>query len=498
MDYDFQSEDRGLQYAGATRIDGPLVVIERVRDVGFDEKVEIVDAAGKARIGRVLEVSESQAVVQVLEGTTGLSNRTLRARFLGESFRLPVSRHMLGRVFDGLGRPADGGPPALAADLRDVNGLPINPFARRYPREFIQTGLSAIDGMNALVRGQKLPIFSGNGLPHDRVSAQIVRQARLLEEEAGFSIVFAAMGVKHDVANFFVRNFKESGALARAVMFFSLADAPSVERLLTPRVALTLAEHLAFDLGQHVLVLLTDMTNYCESLREVGTARGEIPGRKGYPGYLYSDLASLYERAGRIEGSPGSITQVAILTMPSDDISHPVPDLTGYITEGQIVLDRDLFQRGVYPPIAGLPSLSRLMKDGVGKGYTREDHPVLASQLFACYAYVKRVRGLADVIGEEELGALDKLYLKFGEAFEMRFLRQGEYENRPIAETLDLGWEMLSLLPREELHRVSASLLEQYHHPAAVAPAAPAAPGAAAGVPPGDSSNSQSGTPAGT
>jgi len=425
--------------------------------------VEILGPDGRPRLGRVLDISETQAVVQVLEGTSGLSNQTLRIRFLGESFRLPVSRQMLGRVFDGLGRPADGGAPALSADRRDVNGLPINPFARRYPREFIQTGLSALDGMNALVRGQKLPIFSGNGLPHDRVSAQIIRQARLMEEKVEFSIVFAAMGIKHDVAEFFIRNFRESGALARAVMFFSLADAPSVERLLTPRVALTLAEHLAFDCGQHVLVLLTDMTNYCESLREVGTARGEIPGRKGYPGYLYSDLASLYERAGRIEGSPGSITQIPILTMPADDISHPVPDLTGYITEGQIVLDRDLFQRGVYPPIAGLPSLSRLMKDGVGKGYTREDHPALASQLFAGYAYVKRIRALADVIGEEELSALDKLYLKFGEALEHRFLSQGEFENRSIAATLDLGWEVLSLLPRDELHRVSDALLNQHY-----------------------------------
>jgi len=455
--------DKGLQYIGATRIEGPLVVVERVRDVGFDEIVEIIDAEGRPRFGRVLDISDKQAIVQVLEGTTGLSNRNIKVRFLGESFRLPVSRFMLGRIFDGLGRPADGGPHPLSTELRDVNGMPINPFSRRYPREFIQTGLSAIDGMNALVRGQKLPIFSGNGLPHDRLSAQIMRQARLLDETVEFSMVFAAMGIKHDVAEFFIRNFRESGALARAVMFFSLADAPSVERLLTPRVALTLAEHLAFDCGHHVLVLLTDMTNYCESLREVGTARGEIPGRKGYPGYLYSDLASIYERAGRIEGSSGSITQMAILTMPADDISHPVPDLTGYITEGQIVLDRDLFQRGIYPPIAGLPSLSRLMKDGVGKGYTREDHPILASQLFACYAYVKKVRGLADVIGEEELSALDKLYLKFGEAFEMRFLRQGEYENRSIEETLEIGWDVLSILPRDELHRVSDALLDKHY-----------------------------------
>ncbi len=454
--------DRGLEYVGSQGIAGPLVVVEGVSNVGYDEVVEIRDAYGMPRLGRVLDISDTRAVIQVLEGTTGLSNQRLRARFLGESFRLPVTRAMLGRVFDGLGRPIDGGPPPLAVDRRDVNGLPINPHARCYPREFIQTGLSAIDGMNAMVRGQKLPLFSGNGLPHDRVTAQIVRQARLLSEEAGFSMVFAGMGVKHDVAEFFLRNFEESGALGRVALFLSLADAPSVERLLTPRVALTLAEYLAFDCGEHVLVLLTDMTNYCESLREVGTARGEIPGRKGYPGYLYSDLAGLYERAGRIEGSPGSITQMAILTMPADDISHPVPDLTGYITEGQIVLDRDLFRRGVYPPIAGLPSLSRLMKDGVGRGYTRDDHPLLASQLFASYAYVKRVRALADVIGEEELGSLDRTYLKFGEAFETTFLNQGEFENRSIESTLDRGWEVLSILPREELHRLSEDLVQAH------------------------------------
>ncbi len=456
-------QDFGLQNIGASRIDGPLVVVERTGEVGFDEVAEIVGSDGQTRMGRVLEVSEKQVVLQVLEGTTGLSNKATTTRFLGENFRLPVSAGMLGRVFDGLGRPIDGGPMPLADDRRDINGMPINPTARHYPREFIQTGISAMDGMNALVRGQKLPIFSGNGLPHDRVSAQIVRQAQLVDEEVEFSIVFGAMGVKHDVAEFFIRNFEDSGVLSRVVMFLSLAEAPSVERLMTPRLALTIAEHLAFDCGQHVLVLLTDITNYCESLREVGTARGEIPGRKGYPGYLYSDLASLYERAGRISGSEGSITQMPILTMPSDDISHPVPDLTGYITEGQIVLDRELSNGGVYPPIAGLPSLSRLMKDGIGKGYTRDDHPALASQLFACYAQVKRVRGLADVVGVEELGALDKLYLKFGESFEKRFLNQGEFENRSIDTTLNLGWEMLSLLPRDELHRVSDALLDQYY-----------------------------------
>lgn len=456
-------DNHALQYVGSSRIDGPLVVVECVRDVGFDETAEIIGADGQRRLARVLEVSDRLAVMQVLEGTAGLSNEVVQTRFLGHSFQLPVSRHLLGRIFDGLGRPLDNGPAALSDDLRDINGLPLNPTARRYPREFIQTGISSIDGMNALVRGQKLPIFSGNGLPHDRLAAQIVRQARLLTQEVEFSIVFAAMGVKHDVAQYFIRNFEESGVLARVTMFLSLAEAPSVERLLTPRMALTTAEHLAFDCGQHVLVLMTDMTNYCESLREVGMARGEIPGRKGYPGYLYSDLASLYERAGRIENVNGSITQMPILTMPADDISHPVPDLTGFITEGQIVLERELYQRGVYPPIAGLPSLSRLMKDGVGQGFTRADHPVLASQLFASYARVKRVRSLADVVGEEELGALDKLYLKFGEALERQYINQGEYENRDIDATLDMGWEMLSMLPRDELHRVNETLLNAHY-----------------------------------
>jgi len=457
--------DRGLTYVGTRRIDGPLLVVEKPFDVAFDEIVEIEDAEGGYRFGRVLEVSTQQAVVQVLEGTQGLSNQTTRVRFLGKTLQLPVSRQMLGRIFDGLGRPRDNGPPPISSTLRDINGAPINPYSRAYPREFIQTGLSAIDGMNSLVRGQKLPIFSGNGLPHDRVAAQIVRQATLLGEASQFCIVFAAMGVKYDVAQFFVRSFEESGRLANVALFLSLASAPSIERLLTPRSALTLAEHLAFDLGLHVLVLMTDMTNYCEALREIGTARGEIPGRKGYPGYLYSDLAELYERAGRIKTSEGSITQVAILTMPADDISHPIPDLTGYITEGQIVMDRELFQRSVYPPIAGLPSLSRLMKDGIGKGRTREDHAPLASQLFAAYSHVKQVRGLAAVIGEEELGVLDKTYLEFGEALERRFLSQGEFENRSIEQTLDLGWKVLGLLPRSELHRLSDALLDKHYAP---------------------------------
>jgi len=458
------SRDPGLEFVGVSQINGPLLAVDAIHDVAFDELAEIKDAAGNVRLGRVLEVSDKRAIVQVLEGTSGLARTDTRVRFLGQSLRLPVSADMLGRVFDGLGRPVDGAPPPFSGTDRDVNGAPINPYARQYPRDFIQTGISAIDGMNTLVRGQKLPIFSGNGLPHDRIAAQIARQAKLLHETVAFRIVFAAMGVKHDVAEFFTRSFEESGVLDNVALFFSLANAPSIERLLTPRTALTLAEHLAFDLGMHVLVILTDMTNYCESLREIGSARGEIPARKGYPGYLYSDLAEIYERAGRVQGSEGSITQVPILTMPADDISHPVPDLTGYITEGQIVLERELFQRGVYPPIAGLPSLSRLMKDGIGEGSTREDHAAIASQLFAAYAAVKQVRGLAAVIGEEELPPLDKRYIEFGAAFEQQFLSQGEYEDRSIEQTLDLGWRIAGILPRSELHRVSEELISRYYH----------------------------------
>lgn len=462
----------GLEYIGLGHVEGPLIVVEKVHDVGFGEMVEVTDSVGERRIGQVLDVSRERAVVQVLEGTTGLSNARTRVRFLGRPLMMPVSPQMLGRVFDGLGRAADGGPEPFHGTLRDVNGSPINPYSRTYPRDFIQTGISAIDGMNTLVRGQKLPIFSGSGMPHNRIAAQIARQAKLLREDVQFTIVFAAMGVKHDVAQFFVRSFEESGVLSNVAMFLSLASAPSIERLLTPRTALTLAEHLAFDLGMHVLVILTDMTNYCESLREVGTARGEIPARKGYPGYLYSDLASVYERAGRVKDSEGSITQVPILTMPSDDISHPVPDLTGYITEGQIVLERDLFQRGIYPPIAGLPSLSRLMKDGIGEGRTRSDHARLASQLFAAYSRVKQVRGLAAVIGEEELSTLDKRYVEFGNRFEQEYLRQGEDEDRSISQTLDLGWQVLTALPRSELHRVTEEEIGKYHVPG-TAPAGP-------------------------
>ncbi len=456
------AEKNIVEYAGLSKVDGPLIFVDNVREAAFDEMVEIRTPDGELRLGQVLEASADTTLVQVFEGTQGLSNKNTRVRFLGDSLRLNVSRDMLGRVFDGFGRPADGSPAPLAGEPRDVAGSPINPRARVYPRDFIQTGISAIDGMNTLVRGQKLPIFSGSGMPHNRIAAQIARQAALPGHDTPFTVVFAAMGVTHDVARFFRRSFEESGVITNVACFLSLANAPSVERLVTPRSALTLAEFLAFDLGMHVLVIMTDVTNYCESLREIGTARGEIPARKGYPGYLYSDLASLYERAGRIDGSDGSITQLPILTMPSDDISHPVPDLSGYITEGQIVLERALFQRGIYPPVAGLPSLSRLMKDGIGEQHTREDHAPLASQLFAAYSRVKGVRGLAAVIGEEELSALDKTYIKFGEEFETKFLSQGEFENRTIEQTLDIGWKALSILPRSEMHRIDEKLADKY------------------------------------
>ena len=454
---------KGLEYRGVSSIDGPLVFIENISDVAFDELVEITSPDGGTRLGQVLDVTADSAVVQVFGGTENLSQRDTKTRFLGESLRIPVSRDMLGRVFDGLARPKDGLPAPLTAERRDVNGMPVNPYAREYPRDFIQTGISSIDLMNTLVRGQKLPIFSGNGLPHNRMAAQIARQAKLLNENVDFAIVFAAMGVKYDVARFFIDSFEKSGVLHNVAMFLSLADDPSVERLITPRSALTLAEYLAFDLGMHVLVIITDMSNYCEALREIATARGEIPSRKGYPGYLYSDLASMYERAGRLRGREGSITQMPILTMPSDDISHPIPDLTGYITEGQIVLERDMHQRGVYPPVACLPSLSRLMKDGIGKGRTRPDHPHVASQLFAAYSKVKDIRSLASVIGEEELSPVDKQYLKFGVEFENRLVAQGEYENRSIEETLAIGWDVLRILPREELLRVSEEELAEFY-----------------------------------
>ncbi len=453
---------RGTEFLGLTRADGPIVIAAKTENVGFSELVRIKDRYGQLRIGRVVDISEQAVAIQLFSDTSGISLDEAWVEYLEKPLEFRVGPDIMGRIFNGLGKPMDGYPEIPSSDLRDVNGLPINPSARVYPRDFIQTGISAIDGMNTLIRGQKLPIFSGNGLPHNRLAAQIIRQARVRGGETQFAVVFAGMGIKYDVARYFIDAFEQSGVLSRVVMFLSLADSPSIERLLTPRSALTAAEYLAYEKNMHVLVVMTDMTNYCEALREVSAARNEVPSRKGYPGYLYSDLASLYERAGRIEGSEGSITQLPILSMPNDDISHPIPDLTGYITEGQIVLERDLAQRGVYPPIAGLPSLSRLMKDGIGEGMTREDHRDLSAQLFSAYAYVRSVRDLAAIIGEEELSARDKVYLKFGEAFETRYLAQGEFEDRSIEQTLDLGWSILSLLPREELVRIPENLISRY------------------------------------
>ncbi len=460
----------GQEVIGVKSIAGPIMVVEGAANVSYDEVVEIRDAQGRMRLGRVLEVGEKVCVVQVFAGSTGLSIDGTRVRFLGETLHIPVAEEMLGRVFGGLGNPVDGGPQPLTDKYADVNGAPINPTARVYPRDYIQTGISAIDGLNTLLRGQKLPIFSGAGMPHDQLAAQIVRQATLGAEvgkpaaqSEQFAVVFAAMGVKHDVADFFRRSFTESGALNRVAMFLNLADDPPVERLVTPRAALTLAEYLAYECQMHVLVILTDMTNYCEALRQISNIRGEVPSRKGYPGYLYSDLAALYERTGRISTSEGSITQIPILTMPSDDITHPVPDLTGYITEGQITLGRDLDHAGIYPPIAVLPSLSRLMKDGIGKGRTREDHPHWGAQLYAAYAHMQDVRALASVIGEEELGDADQKYLQFGRAFEREFVNQALTENRTIEQTLDIGWRLLSMLPKEELTRLSLDEIKKYY-----------------------------------
>ena len=455
------SEYRLREYLGLNEIVGPLFIIRNIHNVGYNEVVEVVDNEGRSRFGITLEVGKGYAVVQVLGGTSGMSLNNCKVQFKETPLMIGVSEDMLGRVFDGLGNPLDNMPRPAYDEQLDVNGMAINPTARDYPKNIIETGLSSIDVMNTLVRGQKLPIFSGSGLPHDMIAAQIARQARVKNES--FCVVFAAMGVKYDTARFFMKSFEESGVLDRVSMFLSLADAPSIERLLTPKLALTCAEYLALKKGMHVLVIMTDMSNYCEALRELSTVRGEIPARKGYPGYLYSDLASIYERAGMIKGLPGSITQLPILTMPNDDITHPIPDLTGYITEGQIVLERELYSRGVYPPIAGLPSLSRLMKDNIGRGMTREDHPALASQLFAAYAHVKDIRALASIIGEEELTPLDLKYLRFGDEFEKRLLTQGYHERRTVEEGLDLGWDIISILPREELVRVKEEELAKYY-----------------------------------
>jgi V/A-type H+-transporting ATPase subunit B len=442
---------------------GGLLRVREVPDVGFGDRVEVLDHKNRRRNGEVIRCSQEETLVQVFEGSDDLDLEATWVRFLDQPLEMTLSPELLGRVFNGIGAPRDGRPPIVSHIRRSVRGAAINPSARTYPREFIQTGISTIDGLNSLVRGQKLPIFSASGLPHNRLAAQIVRQAKLPDESSRFSIVFAAMGVSYADARFFEEDFASSGVLGNVVMYINLADDPPVERLALPRVALTAAEYLAFELDRHVLVVMTDMTHYAEALREVATAKGDVPSRKGYPGYLYSDLAEIYERSGRIKERHGSITMVPIVSMPSDDITHPIPDLTGYITEGQIVLSRELHNQGIYPPVHISPSLSRLMKDGIGKDYTREDHPQVANQLYALYARAQEIRNLASIIGAEELSSQDRQYLEFADAFDQRFVGQGEEEDRSIIETLNLSWELLSMFPREVLARVSEADLKKYH-----------------------------------
>ncbi|MBO5279236.1 MAG: V-type ATP synthase subunit B [Lachnospiraceae bacterium] len=453
-----------IEYLGLAEINGPLVAIEGVSGASYDEIVQITVDGKEKKTGRIVEIYEDKAVIQVFEGTDNMSLENTHTRFTGHPLELSLSPDILGRTFNGIGRPIDGLGDIIPEKKADVNGKPLNPVTREYPRNYIRTGISAIDGLTTLIRGQKLPIFSGNGLPHDQLAAQIVQQASLGDNsDEKFAIVFAAMGVKYDVADFFRRTFEESGVASHVAMFLNLANDPVVERLITPKVALTAAEYLAFEKGMHILVILTDMTSFAEAMREVSSSKGEIPSRKGYPGYLYSELATIYERAGIVAGAGGSVTQIPILTMPNDDITHPIPDLTGYITEGQIVLDRTLHGQSIYPPINVLPSLSRLMKDGIGEGYTREDHQDVANQLFSCYAKVGEARNLASVIGEDELSPLDKKYLEFGRAFEHEFVGQGAEENRTIIETLEIGWKLLRLLPREELDRINTKILDKYY-----------------------------------
>ncbi len=465
---------KSVEYTTVVEVAGPLIVVDKVGDAMFGEIVEIElqvpldpndPSAGYKtirRLGQVLETHIDKAVVQVFEGTESLDTDRTSVRFLGETMKFGVAPGILGRVFSGTGRTADGGPEIIAEARRDINGEPINPTAREYPREFIQTGISTIDGMNTLVRGQKLPIFSGAGLPHNQIAAQIARQARVLGKQEQFAVVFCAMGITAEESNFFINDFRETGALDRSVLFLNLANDPSIERIIIPRIALTAAEYLAYDMGMHVLVILTDMTNYAEALREIAAAREEVPGRRGYPGYMYTDLATIYERAGRIYGRKGSITQIPILSMPDDDITHPIPDLTGYITEGQIVLSRDLHRKGIYPPIDVLPCLSRLMKQGIGAERTRKDHDDVSNQLYSAYAEGKDFRDLVAVVGEEALTERDRKFLEFADIFEDRFIRQGDDENRTIEETLGLGWELFSTLPREELKRIHKEYVEEY------------------------------------
>lgn len=451
-----------MEYTGVEKINGPIIVLKGVEGIGYDEVVEVITEDGKPRLGRAIMVSKDAIMVQVFAGTEGIVPATSRSRFLGRPLEITLSPAILGRTFDGLGRPLDGNGPIFSDLKRNINGSPMNPMARVYPRDFVCTGFSSIDVLMTLIRGQKLPIFSGNGLPHNQLAIQIASQARLVGSE-NFAVVFAGVGIKHDDAAAFSSSLSHRGT--NLVFFQNLADDPVIERIATPRYALTAAEYLAFDLGMHVLVIVTDMTSYCEALRELSVSRGEIPSRKGYPAYLYSDLASLYERAGVLKGKDGSITFLPILTMPNDDITNPVPDQTGFITEGQIVLSRDLDAKGIFPPIDPLPSLSRLMKDGIGKGYTREDHPSVASQLFACYSRVQEVRALAEVVGGDELGEEDKAYLAFGDIFEKTYLNQGRDENRDIAQSLDMSWRLLATLPQSALTRISMSEIEKYIKP---------------------------------
>ncbi|MGD9666166.1 MAG: V-type ATP synthase subunit B [Synergistaceae bacterium] len=453
------------EYRTISNLSGPLMMVEKIEDVSYDELAEIRLGNGERRRGRVLEISETKALVQVYEGSTGIDVNTTQIRFLGDVLKLPVSKDMLGRIFNGRGDPIDGGAQIIPEAYLDVNGDPINPFSRDFPSEFIQTGISTIDGMNPLVRGQKLPIFSGSGMPHNQIAAQIARQATVISGHANFAVVFAAMGITFEEASFFMEDFRKTGALERTVMFVNLADDPAIERISTPRLALTAAEYLAFEQGMHVLVILTDLTNYCEALREISAARKEVPGRRGYPGYLYTDLATMYERAGRLRGKEGSITQLPILTMPEDDKTHPIPDLTGYITEGQIILARGLHRKGIYPPVDVMPSLSRLKDKGIGKGKTREDHADLMNQLFAAYSRGKEAKELAVILGEGALSDEDKAFAKFADLFEDKYVRQGEYENRTVEETLLLGWELLTIVPTKELKRVRDEYIDKYLKP---------------------------------
>jgi V/A-type H+-transporting ATPase subunit B len=454
---------KSREYRSVTQVAGPLMIVEGVEEVAYGEVVHIRTPEGENRMGQVLESQENLAIVQVFEGTRGLDTDETRVRFSGDIMKISLSKEMLGRSFDGLGRPIDGGPEIIPEIRMPIIGAAINPTARAYPNEFIQTGISTIDGMNTLVRGQKLPIFSGSGLPHNELAAQIARQATVLGSEEPFSVIFSAMGITHEEANFFMNSFESTGALERIVSFINLADDPAIERIITPRMALTTAEFLAFSHDTHVLVILTDMTNYCEALREISSAREEVPGRRGYPGYMYTDLSTIYERAGRIIGRRGSITQMPILSMPDDDITHPVPDLTGYITEGQFVLSRELHRKGVYPPVDVLPSLSRLMNEGIGEGRTRADHLGVSDQCYSAYAEGRDVRSLVAVVGEEALSVRDRLNLKFADVFEERFVTQGVDEDRTIEQTLDLGWELLSMFPEGELKRIDEKYIKQYY-----------------------------------